>query len=121
MTLVYSEEEIIAAVPGLDRTLLVRFVETRIVIPLQRSSAPGGVYSKVDAARLRLACELRESLELNDDALSVMLDLVDRLHGTRGDLRAVLEVVETLPELHRRAVTGALGRRIGPTDDDAAG
>ncbi|MEM8959240.1 MAG: hypothetical protein AAGC86_15680 [Pseudomonadota bacterium] len=112
MTLVYSEEEIIAAVPGLDRTLLVRFVETRIVIPLQRPSPPRVVYSQIDAARLRLACELRESLDVNDDALSVILDLVDRLHGTRGDLRAVLEAVETLPETHRRAVTGALGRRL---------
>ena len=116
MTLVYTEEEIIAEVPGLDRTLLVRFVETRIVIPLQRPSPPGVVYSQIDAARLRLACELRESLDLNEDALAVVLGVVDRFHGARGDLRAVLEAVEALPEPHRRQVTDALGRRIIPDD-----
>ena len=37
MTVVYSEEQIIAEVPGLDRTLLVRFIEARIVIPVERA------------------------------------------------------------------------------------
>lgn len=117
MTLIYSEEEIIAEVPGLDRTLLVRFVESRIVIPVQRPSPPRSCFRQIDAARLRLACELRESLDLNDDALAVVLGLVDRLHGARGDLRAVLEAVEALPETHRRQVTAALGRRIVVEDD----
>ncbi|MEM1363193.1 MAG: hypothetical protein AAGF94_16015 [Pseudomonadota bacterium] len=114
MSLIYSEEEVIAAVPGLDRVMLMRFVETRIVIPIQRDETPPA-FNQTDAARLRLACELCDSLDLEDDALAIVMGLIDRLHSVRADLRAVLEVVETLPEAERRQVTDALAQR-GPSD-----
>lgn len=113
MSLIYTEEEIIAAVPGLDRVMLMRFVETRIVIPIQRE-ARSPAYDQTDAARLRLACELCDSLDLEDEALAVVMGLIDRLHGARADLRAVLEVVETMPEAERQQITRALARRGNP-------
>lgn len=104
MTVVYSEEQIIAEVPGLDRTLLVRFIEARIVIPVERAGTAGLGFLPVEAARLRLACDLCESFELEDDALGVIMTLVDRMHVLRADLRAVLEAVESLPDDHREHV-----------------
>ncbi|MEM7319426.1 MAG: hypothetical protein AAF408_10450 [Pseudomonadota bacterium] len=111
MTIVYTEEQIIAEVPGLDSALLLRFVSARIVIPVDRPVAESRGYLPVDVARLRLACELCESFDFEDDALGVVMNLVDRLHATRADLYAVLEAVESLPDVHRSEVAEILRTR----------
>ena len=113
MTLIYTDEEIIAEVPGLDRTLLVRFVKARIVIPVERPSASARGFMPVDVARLRLACELCESFGFDDDALGVVMGLVDRLHEVRAELRAVLDAVEDLPEAERLKVAAVLRKQVG--------
>ncbi len=112
MTVVYSEEQIIAAVPGLDRTLLLRFVSARIIIPVDRPSEHATGFSPVDIARLRLACELCESFDFEDDALEVVMGLVDRLHSTLADFHALLEVVEDLPEDQRVSVARSLRSKL---------
>jgi chaperone modulatory protein CbpM len=112
MTVVYSDEQIIAEVPGLDRALLLRFVEARIVIPVERPAEPARGYLPVDVARLRLACELCESFDFDDDALGVVMGLVDRLHTTRAELRALLEAVDDLPKAQRLKVAEGLRDRL---------
>lgn len=108
MSVIYTDEQIIAEVPGLDRALLLRFVSARIVIPVDRPADRARGFLPVDVARLRLACELCESFDFEDDALGMVLGLVDRLHATRAELRAVLEAVGDLPEAHRRHVAERL-------------
>ncbi|RYH10937.1 hypothetical protein [Tropicimonas sp. IMCC6043] len=112
MSVVYSDEQIIAEVPGLDRALLLRFVKARIVVPLDRPAERTRGFLPVDVARLRLACELCESFDFEDDALDVILRLVDRLHTTRAELRAVLDAVGDLPEAQRRQVAEGLRERL---------
>ncbi len=112
MTVFYTEEDIIAEVPGLDRVLLLRFVKAGIVIPVERPSEKAEGFEPVDVARLRLACELCESFEFDDDALGVVLGLVDRLHTTRAELQAVLEAVEELPRDQRLRVAKGVRDRM---------
>ncbi|MEM6846479.1 MAG: hypothetical protein AAF580_00185 [Pseudomonadota bacterium] len=114
MSVIYTEEEIIAEVPGLDRTLLLRFVGARIVIPVARAPGPQACYLPVDVARVRLACELCESFDFEDDALGVVMGLVDRLHATRADLQAVLEAVGELPDAHRQMVAKKVRQKRSP-------
>ncbi|SDK01481.1 hypothetical protein [Aliiruegeria lutimaris] len=111
MTVVFTDEQIIAEVPGLDRTMLMRFVQARIVIPVDRPAEKAKGFLPVDVARLRLACELCESFEFEDDALGVVMGLVDRLHATRSKLQAVLEAVEDLPEEQKLKVAEAVKSR----------
>lgn len=56
MTDHFTEDEVLAAIPGLTRTRLVAFVETELVIPLSRENANASaqVFSRVDCARLHL-------------------------------------------------------------------
>ena len=68
--------------------MLRRLVQARIVLPM----AAGAEHRLRDAdvARLRLCCELSDGFGLHDDALALVLDLVDEMHGLRGELRALM-------------------------------
>ena len=57
---------------------------------------PGGdpasrEFSDIDLARARLIAELRGDLGLNDEAIPVVLDLIDQVHGLRRLARALIE------------------------------
>jgi chaperone modulatory protein CbpM len=53
----------------------------------------GGGFSQVDLARGQLIGDLQD-LGINDEGISVVLDLVDQLHGLRNMLREVLTTVD---------------------------
>jgi len=88
----YSENDVIAAVTSLTRKQLVSFVRAEIVVPLHSEAGP--VFRRMDIARIELLCELCDEFDLKDDALSVVMSLVDQLHGVRAELRAVLTAIE---------------------------
>jgi len=48
-------------------------------------------FSDIDLARARLIADLRGGLGVNDEAIPVVLDLIDQIHGLR---RLVRELVE---------------------------
>lgn len=106
MTERYSEDEAIAAVARLTRPQLTAFVEAEIVIPLRTET--GLVFRQIDIVRLELLCELSESFSLDEDALGVVISLIDQLHAVRGELRDVLEAIEAEPEEVRRRIAVAL-------------
>ena len=109
MTDRYSEDETIAVVALLTRTRLTAFIEAEMVMPLH--SDAGLVFRQVDLARLELLCELSEHFDLSEDALEIVISLVDQLHGTRAELRALAEAIEAeLPEIRAR-IGEALHRR----------
>ena len=98
-----TEEDLLAAIPRLTRQRLRRFIEADILVPTE--SERGRLFGRLDRARAELACELAEDFALHEDALSVMLSLIDQLHGVRGELRAVLRALEREPEEVRRRVS----------------
>ena len=61
-------------------------------------------YSDIDLARAHLIRDLRD-LGVNDEAIPIVLDLVDQLHGLRRALREVLG--------HSRRGGGIFGDRDG--------
>jgi chaperone modulatory protein CbpM len=61
---------------------------------------PGGSqssreFSDIDLARARLIGDLRRDLGVNDEAIPVVLDLIDQIHGLR---RLVRELVARRPQ-----------------------
>lgn len=57
---------------------------------------PGGdaasrQFSDIDLARARLIAGLRGDLGLNDEAIPIVLDLIDQVHGLRRLVRALME------------------------------
>ncbi len=51
-----------------------------------------------DIARLELICELRRDLDINEEALPVVLSLLDQLYAARSTLRHVRDVLAQLPD-----------------------
>lgn len=101
MTRHYSEDEAIAAIAELTRPRLVSFVKLRIVQPVQ--SETGALYRDVDIARLRLLVDLTESYRLDDDALVMVMSLVDQVNSLRGDMESLmLALSEEAPEVRAR-------------------
>lgn len=101
-----TEEETLAAVGRLDRAQLLRFVQTEVIRPADAGGRV--VYRRVDVARLELLCDLCDDFELNDDALGIVMGLVDQLHGTRSDLVALMRALGEETEEVRVRVTGRL-------------
>lgn len=107
-----TEDEVLAAIPGLTRTRLVAFIETDLVIPMRQEheGAWALIFRQVDCARLQLLCELADDLELDEVALGVVITLIDQLHVTRQELLAITRAVEAeSPEVRARIGSAILG------------
>ncbi|MFZ5750268.1 MAG: hypothetical protein ACOY5U_04295 [Pseudomonadota bacterium] len=103
MTTLYSFRETVRRVPGLTEERLTRFVAAEVVRPVQGEAGEG--FAQVDVARLRLACELCDGYALEDEALAMVMHLIDRMHGMRRDLHAmVLAVAAEGDEVRQRIV-----------------
>jgi chaperone modulatory protein CbpM len=70
------------------------------LIPPQ--TEPELMFNDVDLARAQLIRDLREDFGVNDEGVSVILHLIDQMHGLRRSMRDLLD------ELHSR---GAMKRK----------
>ena len=102
MTGFITQDEIIAAVPGLSHARLAAFLEADLVMPT--SSATGPVFRPIDLARLELICDLADHFDLEGDALGVMIELIDKLHTARLHLHAMAQAIEAEPQDLRQRV-----------------
>lgn len=64
----------------------------------------GPVFDDLDIARLRLLCDLCIDMSLPDDAMPVVLTLLDRLHESRRRLRDLSDAIAAQPEPTRHAI-----------------
>jgi chaperone modulatory protein CbpM len=58
------------------------------LVPPQTEPEP--MFSDVDLARAQLIRDLREDLGVNDEGVSVILHLLDQMHGLRSSMRDLL-------------------------------
>jgi chaperone modulatory protein CbpM len=69
---------------GCSHDELRRFVEERWVEPEN-----GDGFGEVDVARVQLIIELRRDLSVNDDAMPLVLSLLDQVYALRRQVRAL--------------------------------
>ncbi len=96
MTRHYSEDEAIAAVARLTRPRLTAFVQQQVIRPIQTPQGPA--FAQIDLTRMALACDLCDDFDLDEDSLSLVLSLVDQLHGMRADMTRILAALGDEPE-----------------------
>ncbi|MDO5611617.1 MAG: hypothetical protein Q4G14_00050 [Paracoccus sp. (in: a-proteobacteria)] len=109
MARIYSESEVIAAVTDLTETRLVAFCRARLVQPVQSDSG-ARMYREADLARLQLVSDLAETYDLPEDALDMVMSLIDQLNTMRGDMRALMQAVAAEPDEVRTRIHGTLRR-----------
>ncbi|MDS9467133.1 hypothetical protein RGQ15_06045 [Paracoccus sp. MBLB3053] len=111
----YTLTETLIEVPDLTREQLEGYIEGGVVLPVQSETGP--LFRELDIARLHLVVDLAEGYHLDAEGLSLVLSLVDQLHGLRGDMRAILDAVAREPAETRNRLKTAI-REIRIVDRD---
>ena len=80
--------EVTALFSDLSQVELVHWVEQGWVMP----DAEGTVYvfREIDVARVRLIHDLRRDMDLGEDAVPMVLSLLDQIYELRSQLKAVV-------------------------------
>jgi chaperone modulatory protein CbpM len=86
----------------LDPKSLEAWIEAGWLQPRDRGTAER--FSEIDLARARLIRDLKRDMGVNDDGITVVLDLVDQVHGLRRTLRSLLVAICTQSEVTRRRI-----------------
>lgn len=89
--------------PDLDH-----WIEERWVLP-ERCEA-GYLFREIDVARVHLIVELRRDLAIDDEAMPLVLRLLDQIYHLRRRLKALTDAVEAQPPELRNAVL----KRLAP-------
>ena len=90
-----DEEEVLGTFSGLRRETLHVWIERGWVVPQRGSN--GYRFKEIDVARIRLIREFRTALEIDEDAMDVILPLLDQVHGLRRELRRLADAVNAQP------------------------
>lgn len=75
---------------------LTAWIEQHWVLPVEVDGDL--VFDDSDVARVRLIAELRNDLGVNEDAIPVVLRLLDQVYGLRRALAELNEAIQALPE-----------------------
>ena len=94
------EIETVLAEIGVSRTELVGWIEQRWVLPKEESG--GYLFDEIDLARAKLIVELRHDFDVNDEAMPVILQLLDQVYSLRRALGELESAIEHLPDDARR-------------------
>ncbi|WP_375565817.1 chaperone modulator CbpM [Oceaniradius stylonematis] len=101
----WSEADVVAQVEQITVRRLRLWVRRGWIAPARNESETR--FDDLDLARIRLVRELKDDLNLNDDAVPVVLSLLDQVHGLRRELRNLARAVDAQPEATRHAVRDA--------------
>ena len=101
-----DEEEILGTVAGLHRETLHVWIERGWVVP-QRGGG-GYRFQEIDVARIRLIQEFRSELEIDEDAMDVILPLLDQVHGLRRELHRLADAVNAESGETRRRIAARM-------------
>jgi chaperone modulatory protein CbpM len=103
---VISLEEMVTRVAGLDSRELARWVENRWVLPERRENT--WIFHDVDVARVELIVEIRNEFAVEEDALGLVLSLLDQVYDLRRQLGRLCDALATQPREIQTAIERAL-------------
>jgi len=90
----------------LDAKTLRAYIEAGWLLPRQNGQVRR--FSEADLARARLIRDLKKDMGVNDEGITVVLDLVDQVHGLRRTLRELLAALCTQSEFVRRRIAAEI-------------
>ncbi len=97
---------------GLDAAELRLWIERRWLLPERAEKAY--LFREVDVARAELIYEMRREFALDEEALDLVLSLLDQLYGLRRALKRLSDALETQPAEVRQAIAEALSSALPP-------
>ncbi len=111
-----SIEALCAGIEGLEQAALERWIAEAWVRPDRDEQ--GYVFRPIDVVRVRLIVELHQTMALDDEALGMVLSLLDQLYEARRQLRQVQEAIATvLPPEQQDSLARHLAQAAGRARD----
>jgi len=108
-------EAVVALFPDLEVVELTTWIEQSWVRPERMENKDEWSFREIDVARTRLIYDLRRNLEMPEEALPVLLSLLDQVYELRRKLNALDAALEGHSEEVRRALLPIL--RSGDLDN----
>ncbi len=102
-------DAVLAQFPDIGRTLIIDWI-ARGWVRVDGADPDGWRFAEIDIARVQLIRELRIDLEVDEQALPVVLSLVDQVHGLRRSLERAIRALDGQPDSVRELVLAALNR-----------
>ena len=103
-----EEKEVLGHFVSLRRETLHVWVERGWVTP---ERGEGGYhYREIDVARVSLIQEFSTDLALGEDAVDVILSLLDQVHGLRHQLRCFADAISAEPDDVRQRIARTLAK-----------
>jgi len=93
----------------MDAEMLEAWIEAGWLVPGGEAEVSG--FSDVDLARAQLIRDLQRDMGVNEEGVSVILDLIDQIHGLRRTLRELLAAVSEEPETTRQRIVAMIRER----------
>ncbi len=87
------------------------WIEQHWVLPVEEEG--DYLFDETDVARVKLIAELRNDLGVNEDAIPVVLRLLDQVYSLRRALAELNEAIQELPE----SAQDQLREHLGADDD----
>jgi chaperone modulatory protein CbpM len=103
-----SLEDLLHRHTMLERRELVAWVENRWVLPERRDKT--WIFHDVDVARVELILEIRKEFAIEEDALSLVLGLLDQVYDLRRQLGRLCDALAVQPPEIQAEVKRALPR-----------
>ena len=101
-----SLEDLLRRHTTLDRREVVAWVENRWVLPERHDKT--WIFHDVDVARVELILEIRQEFAIEDEALSLVLGLLDQVYDLRRQLGRLCDALAVQSPAIQAAVKRAL-------------
>jgi chaperone modulatory protein CbpM len=99
-------DELLVRVRGLERRELARWVENRWVLPERH--AESWVFHEVDVARVELIFDISRDCAVDDEAMPLVLGLLDQVYSLRRQMRRLCDAIAGQPREVQEAIRRAL-------------
>ena len=100
--------EIVIAVDRIERAELVHWVELGWVVPARSETGQANdadpLFSELDEARIRLICDLRRDLMVEEETMPLVLSLLDQMYALRHQMNALTSAIQQQPGDVRNAI-----------------
>ena len=91
---------------------LTAWIEQRWVLPTQENG--DYIFDDADVARVHFICELRRDLQVNEEAIPVVLSLLDQVYALRRTLGELTDAINDVSEDARAQIADRLARDRRP-------
>ena len=105
-------EDLLKRRKELDRRELTRWVENRWVLPERRNETL--IFHEVDVARIELILEIRHEFAIDEEAVPLVLGLLDQVYDLRRQLRRMCDALAAQPPEVQAVIRKALPPLAGP-------